>query len=244
MARNEAVQRWARQLLQILRIDLRVSGKLPPSDQLPVLLTSNHVSWVDIFVIQTLYPVRFISKSEVRGWPVFGWLAARTGTLFLARASRRQTAEIGAQMQTVMALGDSLGLFPEATTSNGTEVLPFKSSMLQAAIDSKRPLLPLFLRYGLSDGQHNPFIPFIGAMTFAESLLKVLQGPAALVEIRVGPLIQSSQHHRRELAAMLEQQTRSLMMGASGTRYLKQGEILQTYSGEAASPQTASIQSQ
>lgn len=242
--RNQAIQRWARQLLQILRIEWRVSGVLPVPEQMPVLLTSNHVSWVDIFVIQALHPVRFVSKSEVRAWPVLGWLADRTGTLFLVRASRRQTAEIGAQMQSVLAQGDSLGLFPESTTSDGQRVLPFRSPMLQSAVDSKRPLLPIFLHYKLADGQPNPHLPFVGSMTFAESLLKILRGPASLVEIRVGPLTQPVQQHRRELAVLLEQHTRALMVGTTRAGYLEQGQVVQTYGSETSSPQAASIQCQ
>ncbi len=242
--RNQAIQRWARQLLQILRMDWRVSGALPSLDQFPVLLTSNHVSWVDIFVIQALYPVRFVSKSEVRAWPVFGWLAARTGTLFLVRASRRQTAEIGTQMQSVLAQGDSLGLFPESTTSDGQTLLPFRSPMLQAAVDSKRPLLPIFIHYKLSDGQPNPYLPFVGSMTFVESLLKILGGPAATVDIRIGPLTHPLQQHRRELAVLLEQHTRALMVGTTRTGYLEQGEVLQTYGSEMPSPQAAGIECQ
>ena len=105
-------------------------------------------------------------------------------------------------------------------------------------------LLPILLLYKLSDGQHNPHFPFVGSMTFAESLLKILRGPAAFVEIRVGPMMPPLQHHRRELAFLLEQHTRALMVGTTRTGYLEQGEVMQTYGSEAASPQTAGIQFQ
>jgi 1-acyl-sn-glycerol-3-phosphate acyltransferase len=171
---------------------------------------------VDIFAIHSVRPVRFVSKAEVRHWPVFGWLAAKTGTLFLVRTSRKQTAAIGGEMEKVLSLGDSLGLFPESTTSEGHSVLPFRSAMLQAAVSRQTPILPVALQYRLHDGTANPHLPFVGEMTFAHSLIKVLTAPPSQVQIRVGSLVHPTQMHRRELAQRLEQITLDLLLSGRG----------------------------
>ena len=210
--RNRLIQNWAAGLMRLLQVTVQVEGSLPEARHLPVMLTANHVSWVDIFAIQTVHPVRFVSKSEVRRWPVFGWLAARTGTLFLVRASRRQTAAIGQEMEAALESGDSLGLFPESTTSDGTSVLPFRTSLLQAAINREAAILPVALCYRLDSGQHNPHIPFVGDMSFAGSLVRVLAAPPSRVEIRIGVPVLPAGRHRRELALHLEQVTQSLLL--------------------------------
>jgi len=215
-SRNRLIQNWSIALLRKLRITVQVQGNLPNPGQMPVVLTSNHISWVDIFVIHSVRPVRFVSKAEVRQWPIFGWLAAKTGTLFLVRTSRKQTAAIGGEMEKILNLGDSLGLFPESTTSEGSAVLPFHSAMLQAAVSCQTPILPLALQYRLEDGTANPHLPFIGEMTFAHSLVKVLAAPPSQVHIRVGALVHPAQMHRRELAQQLEQITLELLTSAHG----------------------------
>jgi 1-acyl-sn-glycerol-3-phosphate acyltransferase len=209
--RNALILNWSQVLLEKLRITVHIHGALPNPSQFPVILTSNHISWVDIFVIHCVSPMRFVSKSEVRQWPVFGWLAAKTGTLFLVRTSRRQTATIGNKMEEALMNGDSLGLFPEATTSEGYSILPFHSSMLQAAVSCQVSVLPVALRYRLHDGSNNPHIPFVGDMTFAQSLLHVLQGPPARVDVAVGDLVEPGVMNRRELARHLELLTSSLL---------------------------------
>ncbi len=209
--RDRLIQSWSASLLHKLQITVQVQGHLPELSQLPVVLTSNHVSWVDIFVIHSVRPVRFVSKAEVRHWPIFGWLAAKTGTLFLVRTSRKHTAAIGGEMEKVLNQGDSLGLFPESTTSEGNSVLPFRSSMLQAAVNCQVPILPIALRYRLNDGTTNPHLPFVGEMTFMHSLIKVLTAPPSRVVLQVGSLVHPTQMHRRELAQQLECITTDLL---------------------------------
>ncbi len=216
--RDRLIQNWSIGLLRKLQITVRVQGSLPNAGRVPVVLTSNHISWVDIFAIHSVCPVRFVSKAEVRQWPVFGWLAAKTGTLFLVRTSRKHTAAIGGEMDRVLNLGDSLGLFPESTTSEGNSVLPFHSAMLQAAISCQTPILPVALQYRLNDGTANPHLPFIGEMTFAHSLMKVLTAPPSQVQIRVGSLVHPAEMHRRELALRLEQITLALLTNENAHR--------------------------
>lgn len=213
--RDIRVRRWSARLMRILRIEVRVTGDWPGTESHPLVLTSNHVSWVDIFVLHSVRPVRFVSKAEVRRWPVFGWLAEKTGTLFLERGSRQQTAAIGEMMKSVLRAGESIGLFPESTTSTGESLLPFHSSMLQAAVGCGVPVLPVFLAYRLMDGSPNPYVPYVGEMTFAESFARILKSPPSRVNIRVGPLVSSQGLHRRDLTSQLERITWQLLQSPS-----------------------------
>ncbi|MBU6468016.1 MAG: 1-acyl-sn-glycerol-3-phosphate acyltransferase [Betaproteobacteria bacterium] len=198
-------------LLLYLNIRVEKVGELPDFKKQTYILTSNHISWVDIFVIHSLYPVRFVSKSEVRSWPIFGWLANRSGTLFLQRQNRKATHAIGHDMVFALREGDSLGLFPESTTSNGLQILPFKSSMLQPAVSEKTPFVPIALRYYLKNGKINHHIPFIGDMNFVSSLLGVLKSPKTTVKVAIGNTITPVDVHRRELAQILEKDTHTLL---------------------------------
>ncbi|QKE41286.1 MAG: 1-acyl-sn-glycerol-3-phosphate acyltransferase [Ferrovum myxofaciens] len=209
--RRRLICHWSRRLLQYLRLTIQVQGAWPDSPG-PYLLTSNHISWVDIFVIHSVHPVRFISKSEVRHWPIFGWLAARTGTLFLSRSSRRQTLEIGKAMTQVLQAGDDLGFFPESTTSDGTSILPFKTSLLQSPLDCQATLLPIALRYSVPPGHSESAYPFIGDMTFMESLVRVLKSPPSQVTLSLGTPHKALElgTDRRQLALQLHLLTQQL----------------------------------
>ncbi len=205
------IRKWAQILLFYLRIRVEKIGELPNFKNQTYILTSNHISWVDIFVIHSIYPVRFVSKSEVRSWPIFGWLANKSGTLFLERQNRKATHMIGNDMVIALREGDSLGLFPESTTSDGLQILPFKSSMLQPAVSEKIPFVPIALRYYLANGKLNPHIPFIGDMNFVSSLVGVLKSPRTTVRVAIGNTITPVDVHRRELAQILEKDTHTLL---------------------------------
>lgn len=135
---------WAKTLLEGIGIELRVEGA--PIDA-GVLLLANHVSWLDVLVIASLAPAAFVAKSEVRCWPAIGWLAARAETLFLRRASGRSLLEVKNRIAGLLVDGRSVAMFPEATTTDGESVLPFRSGMLQAAVDSDRPVQAIAIAY-------------------------------------------------------------------------------------------------
>ncbi len=209
--RHRLIRQWSRTLLQLLRLTVQIRGAWPDGPG-PYLLTSNHISWADIFVIHSVHPVRFVSKSEVRHWPVFGWLAARTGTLFLSRSSRRQTLEIGKAMTQVLQAGDDLGFFPESTTSDGTTILPFKTALLQSPLDCQATLLPVALRYSAPQGHDESAYPFIGNMTFTESLVRILKSPPSQVTLSLGTPQRATElgTDRRQLALQLHTLTQRL----------------------------------
>jgi 1-acyl-sn-glycerol-3-phosphate acyltransferase len=208
--RQLIIRTWSSTLLKIFGVGRQVSGTWPGHQ--PLVVVSNHISWLDIFVIQSNRPLRFVSKAEVRSWPIFGWLSDQTGTLFLQRQSRRQTAVIGAEMTRALKAGHSLCFFPEGTTTEGRQLLPFKSSMFQCAVDSGTPVLPLLLDYRLGNGKPNTTIPFVGEMTLVRSLWNVLSGPGGQVLLQIGSPIPPSPR-RHELSAQAEEAAHRLLSG-------------------------------
>ena len=151
--RRAAVKRWSQNLLRILGIRLHVHGEPPRrTPGRAVMLVANHVSWLDIVVINAVLPVRFVAKSEVRAWPVIGWLSAKTGTLFFERARRRDMARIAGRVSAALHDGDVCAVFPEGTTTDGSRVLQFHSSLLQPALIAGAEVHPVALRFERSDG--------------------------------------------------------------------------------------------
>ncbi|HEX6734672.1 MAG TPA: lysophospholipid acyltransferase family protein, partial [Azonexus sp.] len=107
------------------------------------LLVANHISWIDIYVINAALPAAFVSKAEVRGWPLIGWLAARHDTIFLRRGSRGHARLINAEIAEVLGRGQHVAVFPEGTTTDGCSLLHFHAALLQPALAAGRPVLPV-----------------------------------------------------------------------------------------------------
>ena len=139
---------WHNRLADILGVNITVSGHRP---QAPALIVSNHISWLDIIVLGGLTHTDFLSKYEVRKWPVVGWLAARAGTVFIRRGDG-QAGEISRHIADRLRKQGLLTLFPEGTTTDGRSVRPFFSRLFAAAIDTGTDVVPVALRYHI-DGE-------------------------------------------------------------------------------------------
>lgn len=192
-------QRWSRQLLEILaiRLDAGISGAARGS-----LIVANHISWLDIFVLNAARPMAFVSKSEVRHWPLAGWLAANTDTLFLHRGRRSHTLEINRQIAAMLSSGKDVAVFPEGTTSDGTHVLPFHGALLQPAVDSGRPVQPVTLAYFDGQGQRTSIPAYAGETSMAECMAAIIASRSLTVRLRQTPAIAPGHFSRREIAAM------------------------------------------
>ena len=119
-ARDAHVRRWSRQMLAALHIRLIVEGAYDPRAR---LMVANHVSWLDILAINAAQPTRFVGKSELKSWPILGWLIANTGTVFIERAKRRDAVRVVHHMTDVLRAGQHVTIFPEGTTGDGHQVL-------------------------------------------------------------------------------------------------------------------------
>ena len=161
-----------------LGLNIRCRGERAPG---PVLLVSNHVSWSDIPVLGGIARLRFLSKAEVARWPLIGWLAGHAGTLFIQRGGGR-AAQTREEIARTLASGQSVLVFPEGTTSDGHQVLPFHSRLLPAASMAGVAIQPVSIGY-LRNGRPDPVAPFIGDDAFESHLLRLLRQPAAEVMV-------------------------------------------------------------
>ena len=203
--RHALIKSWSRALLAMLRIEMRVDGA--DVDALPgnLLIVANHISWLDVFVLHSLRPSRFIAKSELRDWPLLGHLIVGSGTLFLERGRRRDTHRINGHAREVLASGDTIAIFPEGTTTDGTEVLPFHASLLQPIIDAQGHLQPVAIRYCGPDGGYNDAPAYVGETSFVECLWRVLGERRMVVAVTLGPTLETSGRHRRALSREAEE---------------------------------------
>lgn len=198
--RDRVIGAWSRRLLAVLGVRL-AAGSAPPAGG--ALLVCNHVSWLDIYAILGTRRVHFVSKSEVRNWPVLGWLAARTGTLFVERARRADTVRINAEMAGLIAAGAWVAVFPEGTTTDGRGLKRFLPSLLQPAVDLACPVVPAALAYRTPAGDYSAAPAYIDDISLWQSVCRIAREPETVVELRFGEPIRPD-GHRRELAAAAE----------------------------------------
>lgn len=206
--RDALIMAWSRVLLRLLGVHAVVA----PAPTVPggALLVCNHVSWLDVFLISVSRRVHFVSKSEVRHWPVAGWLAQQAGTLFLERGRRTDTLRVSGEMAALLRDGAWVAVFPEGTTSDGRILRRFLPSLLQPAVDLDCPIVPAALRYRTLDGDHSAAPAYVDGMSLWRSLLAVTGAPGIVAELHFGaPLAPNG--HRRVLAAEAEAATAALL---------------------------------
>lgn len=195
---------WSRSLLALLGVRLTIRGESLDEASHNVMVVANHVSWLDIYILNAAWPARFVSKAEVRSWPLVGWLAEVTGTLFLERGKRRDTARINGAISTALANGDCVAFFPEGTTTDGTRLRPFLASLLQPAIDAGAELRPVALRYLNTDGSINTRAAYCDDMSMLDSLRNILAQREVRAELQFLAPIACTGRTRRELARQSE----------------------------------------
>ena len=180
------IQLWSIRLLDIFGITLQVNNKaILPSK--PYLLAANHISWMDIHAINAFSPIRFVAKSDVEGWPVFGWMAKQLGTVFIRRDSARHGKQV-AQVVGEVLQTQSVCIFPEGTSTVGEGVLPFKPNLFEAAVIAQVPVFSLAITYKSSvSGQRTEVAAFVGDMGLLESMSKILHDRNIVVELSFLP---------------------------------------------------------
>lgn len=208
-ARNARVQAWSRRTLELLDIGLELQAQPPAAG--PVLLVANHISWLDIPVMHAAHHCRFVSKSEVRHWPLIGPMATGAGTLYIERASRRDAMRVVHQMAESLQRGDILAVFPEGTTSDGETVLPFHGNLVQAAISAHVPAQPVALQFIEAETGHASLAPvYIGDDTLVASIWRTLTGPRIVAVVRYGQPQHADGRGRRAWAADLRDAVQAL----------------------------------
>ena len=208
----ERRQRWSRffmaRLSNALPFRVTVHGELPKQ---PMLWVSNHVSWTDIPLLGMLTPLSFLSKAEVRTWPVAGWLAAKAGSLFIRRGSG-DSQLIRKQMTRHLQTDHALLMFPEGTTTDGRSLRTFHGRLLAAAIDSEVMLQPVAIRY-LRDGEIDGLAPFIGDDDLLSHLMRLFSNDCGDVEVHLLKPIACQGRERAALAFEAQQAVQKVLFG-------------------------------
>jgi 1-acyl-sn-glycerol-3-phosphate acyltransferase len=200
--KNQRVEAWASALLAKLAIKLIVNGAPPAAG--PVLRVSNHISWLDIPVMHGARHCRFVSKADVKHWPVFGALASAGGTLYIERESSRDAMRVVHHICEALSAGDSVAVFPEGTTGNGVDLLPFHANLLQAAIVCQAPVQPLALSYvDAATGHISQAASFVGDQTLFGSLWSTLKSNNLAAVLTYGEPQLANDRNRRMWAADL-----------------------------------------
>ncbi len=210
------IQAWALEFIALLAIKLE--APVLPQQQGPVLLVANHISFIDIVVLLATSPCRLVSKADVHHWPLIGPMAAAMGTVFIERESRRDAMRVVHHMAEAFRDGAVLAVFPEGTTGDGRELLPFHGNLLQAAIATDTPVQPLALRYeDAASGARSAAPAYIGDDSLLDTLWRTVRTPGLRVRLDVGVAQRAAGRDRRAWAQDLRMQVSALgALGAQG----------------------------
>ncbi|NMM76643.1 1-acyl-sn-glycerol-3-phosphate acyltransferase [Acidovorax sp. SRB_14] len=206
------VQAWSMALLGHLGIALQVRGQPPLAG--PVLLVANHLSWLDITVMHAARHCRFVSKSDVQGWPLIGALATAAGTLYLERGTRRDAMRVVHQMADALRAREVLAVFPEGTTGDGRSLLPFHANLLQAAVSADAPVLPVGLRFvDRASGAVSHAPSYAGDETLLGSIWRTACAPPLMAVVHYGTPQHAQGRDRRAWSAHLQRMVDGLRQG-------------------------------
>jgi 1-acyl-sn-glycerol-3-phosphate acyltransferase len=205
------IRKWSRQLLRMLNVDLRVLWRHDGGFPGNVLIVANHISWLDIFVLDALQPARFIAKAELKRWPVIGRLSANVGTLFIERERRRDTHTVNRHTVDALARGDIVAVFPEGTTSDGTGLLKFHSSLLQPIVDAGGHVLPVAIRYRTPADEYSDAPAFVGELTMMQSFWRLTGERGLVAELHLMAPLPAHARHRRELSSDAAEAIRTVL---------------------------------
>jgi 1-acyl-sn-glycerol-3-phosphate acyltransferase len=207
--REATVQAWSQRMLRILGVPLHVTGH-PPA-QGPMLLVCNHLSWLDILVLHAARHCRFVSKSDVKHWPLIGTLATGAGTLYIEREKRRDAMRVVHHMAESLKAGDIVAVFPEGTTGDGRALLPFHANLIQAAISAHAPVQPIGLRFvDRASGRDSEGPLYLGDDTLVGSLWRTLAGRPFVAQVRFGEPQAADGRDRREWSQALREAIEAL----------------------------------
>ena len=209
--RRELVGWWSAALVRIAGAHVRVEGTPPAPGERGAMIAANHVSWLDIFAISAVTSTRFIAKSEIRDWPLAGWIAERAGTLFIRRDRRRDTARMAEVVHAALAQGDCVGLFPEGSTTEGDTLLRFHTSLFEPAVANRAHVHPCAVRYEYPDGTLCRAAAYVDELSFMQSMGLVLRQLGLVVRVQFAPTVETAGRSRREVAAEAEAAVASLL---------------------------------
>lgn len=169
------------------------------------LIVANHISWLDVFVINAVLPAAFVAKDDIRAWPLFGWLAAKNDTIFLRRGSRGHARQINETVASLLGTGREVAVFPEGTTTDGRSLLHFHAALIQPALAAGRPVLPVALSYWAGDGQRSLAPRYDGDISLGACVSAILHERQLVVRLSTTPLLGCSGEDRKQVAMAARQ---------------------------------------
>lgn len=189
---------WAAALLDALGVEVEadLTHAVPGA-----LLVANHISWIDIYVINSALPAAFVSKEEVRHWPLIGWLAAKNDTIFLRRGSRGHAKVINEQVAEFLDKGRHVAVFPEGTTTDGRSLLHFHAALIQPALSAGRPVLPVAISYWELDGQRSLAPRYDGDISMGQCTAAILGRKRLIARLVTTPVRGLNGEDRKQVAA-------------------------------------------
>jgi 1-acyl-sn-glycerol-3-phosphate acyltransferase len=211
-ARRALRARWARDTLAILGIRVRADElRIEPGS----LVVANHVSWLDSVGLCALLPAAIVAKSEARRWPLIGALLERNETLFVERRPCRALLAVNAAIAARLARGESVIVFPEGTTTDGTHVLGFRAALFQPAVARGHPVHALALAYRDAAGRRCAQAAFIDDMSLWQSLCAIAALPGLGLEVRSCGALATAGLQRRGAARLAHAAVQAAIGGAS-----------------------------
>ena len=193
---------WSLKMLRLCGMRLVVHNDAARLDR-GALVVANHISWIDIYVINAWRPTPFVSKAEIRQWPVVGWLAQQLDTVFIQREKRSDAKRITHELAARLSVGELMCVFPEGTTSNGLALLPFHANMFQAAVSAGVPVQPVCIMYEDAQGRQSTAPAYIDDVSLADSLDMLLRGGPLTAHVYIGAAL-APDADRRVLAAQAQ----------------------------------------
>jgi len=169
LARAAWLSRSSRRHLKIFGYSATVSGDVPRRG----LLITNHLSYLDVLAISSVTPAVLVAKSEIRGWPLFGWFAAIAGTVFVNRERRTHVGEVNREIEAALAAGALVVIFAEGTSTNGETILPFRTSLLEPAVGGAHEISVGWLHYEVPGGDAGRDVCYWGDHSFLPHALNL-----------------------------------------------------------------------
>ncbi len=210
-ARHERIRWWAGKMLRVMGVQQVVQGT-PHAGA--TLLAANHVSWLDIVALHAVCPqARFVSKADVKRWPLINKLVDAADTLYIERERKRDALRVVHQVAEALQKGQTVAVFPEGTTGDGHALLPFHANLLQAAIAVEAPVQPVALRF--SDPHHrvSPAAAYVGDTTLVQSVWRIACAEGLTVHVALLPAQGARHADRRVLADRVREQIAQALAG-------------------------------
>ncbi|MCB6183402.1 1-acyl-sn-glycerol-3-phosphate acyltransferase [Leeia sp. TBRC 13508] len=199
--RRWRIQRWSTKMLKVLGVKLEVVGDAPLAPPKNSLWVANHISWLDVFVLNAMLPLQFVAKSEVANWPVIGWMCRHTGTLFIERDSKKDLLRVNALVEGALQQGGAVAFFPEGTTTDGSELKPFAASLFHSASVTRGDIYPVALQYIQPNGCRELAPAYIDEVTLMDTIWQIAGAKEITAQITLLPQMNAAHLNRRELAS-------------------------------------------